>query len=290
MYTEITFNNVTDFLTQIKTLSVAEGWTVVVEDLAELTVLKKLYLKNPQNDMVVFIEYDTNRTSSYRLDYKQRLYVNVASDYDSNASISQQPDAAFISNNKYQFSIYENLLSRSFVSITNNKIMFINRQAGLYLPLYLGKYLAYASPLQNTTPFIIYGGRSSSTSSIFYSTSLPNSGFEIFSARFQGANVGAGVGTAGGGIVYPYGNKVNDFANTNNIGTVYKTSDKMMISDIELFSNKSGIIGALGSLEGVYAISRNNVSPEFVFSIDTMDYITFNSEGQAQLSFAIKKQ
>lgn len=288
MYSETNYNNTAELLQTIRDKALLVGWTVELDITGDFSATQKLYLKNPENDCVVFFEYTYNSSSKY---YQQHIYVNVASDYDNAQDYLNQPNQV-IQSSSYRFSVYEFLTSKVFTKITNNKIFFLTRQHSCYLPLYLGKYLAYKSPIQEPYPFIINGGNGSLSSNIQINPYTASVGLEQFSALNQGFPIGRFSGTVTDGALMPWTNDQGRYDGLNFVIECYENNNNYTMFDVEIFSddyNNSQINGSLGALEGMYAISRDGMSPEYTFSNDGDDYIVLKSDGDTQLYFALKK-
>lgn len=281
MYREFEFNSMIDFFNKLKTAATDSGWTVAFESLNSNEKEKSLYLKNPDDDTVVF--FHDERSSSNREDVDQEVRINVASDYDSSKGMYTQPNQ--VENRYYYMPFYDNLISKAFVSVTNNRILITTRQSNLYTPLYAGKYFAYASPVQNQYPFIILGGKGSSASNPWYTTPSSLFGFRIFKAKFFDAEI-----ENSDAIMNPYQDRGNYYKNLEKVSHVYKQKNKNIISDIEIFSkNANKKRGALGSLEGVYSTTKRNMTSELLFSVAANNYITFQSIGSDYITYAVKK-
>lgn len=298
-HVEFSFNDIDDLYQNLKTQVLAAGWTLVKDEI--LTNTKKLYFSNPQNDTVVFFDYEFNRGGdSQYVDRDAYILVNVASYYDDTKFIYNQPNQATeeasgtgSSEYKARFYVYDNIPSFAFLNVTENRILLITRQKNLYSPIYLGKYLAYASPAQEPYPFIVYG--SSRYNNPYYNSESSSCGWTACSARFGSEIVVSSRGNySGNGAVvsYPYSNFTTSSTNLmEDIYHIYNSKDKFLLHDIEmLYTNNDPLsnLGTLGSLEGVYAITSNNITSEAIFSINSNQYKTFVSIGSNQPCFALK--
>ncbi len=307
MYYENNNDNMSDFLLHLKTIMTSNGWTILEE-----TAIR--YVFESVNCVIIFELEEQSSGKTYLKNYR-RLNINILDPgtYSTGVGIYDQTTgipSSFVSNANPSFVYQMTAKSKTFISINENRLLFVMLQKGFYQSFYAGKFFQYAGSSQYLNPLCYTGTLSfndmnietqigQDTGSIMADGSYANNhrfykNFNNDWATIIQSDVISNSATAG---IYPWvENGTSGYAFGTNIDGGYTAIPTIIFGEKNpgYAWNTDGYL--MGELEGLFGISSIDNSPENTFIFDGDEYICFPSRDSAVTTseyftqyFAIKK-
>lgn len=257
-----------DLLTKLEAFANANGWTTL-EDTSENLIMQGEGLAATDEIFVGIQKYSDVPGDAYG------WYIQGYTGYVASAGFSMQPGAIPPITDGRSYAavpLWNGTIPYWFV-VSGRRIIMVAKVSTVYISMYLGFYLPYATPNQYPYPLLIAGSFQRGIGTLKPRYSLTSSDMYAFWAgtNFQvrtsgGGWYGADNGTTTG--MFPY-NQVDTAKMRNAV------DDSAVICPIEIWQNSSTPIqkNKLGELDGIYHVPGFGLSAEDTVDIGGTDYL-----------------